>query len=509
MRKIYILMMGAIMAMTAKAQQSVVTFEEVELNADLIYNGADEEGGFSLGGFTFNNNYFAEWSYWSGVGVSGRTETSFSSYLLDQFNSAVGHGVNGSEKYAVVYPQGETIDVDDEAGAVINGMYVTNNAWAVDAILHGDGYAGTDPNGNSYAADEGFRTGDFFLLQVIGLHADETADTIDVYLADFRSENEAEHFYLNDWKYVDLTPLGTVTAITFRMDSSRGNSWGMTTPGYFCMDNFNDTQAAEGDLVVATFEDLGLEAESCWKGDAEAVYSSFKSGSFEFSNGFMADYDYWFDFAYASYTANTFATLADQFNTAPGGGHESATYCVSFPQGGSITVTNRPEGDVVKGMYVTNNAYAYTSMTNGDAYSKKFGQGDWFKLTVTGLDAQGEKTGTVDFYLADLRSENEADHYILNTWEWCDLSSLGTVKQLTFVLNSTDVGDWGMNTPGYFCMDNLGAEGTSSIHTAQRGSTQAVEVARYDMQGHLLAAPTKGVNIVRMSDGTARKVVVR
>ena len=37
----------------------------------------------------------------------------------------------------------------------------------------------------------------------------------------------------------------------------------------------------------------------------------------------------------------------------------------------------------------------------------------------------------------------------------------------------------------------------------------AVEVARYAVDGTQLAAPQKGVNIVRMSDGTTRKVVVK
>ena len=30
-----------------------------------------------------------------------------------------------------------------------------------------------------------------------------------------------------------------MTGITFRLSSSRTNSWGMTTPGYFLMDDFN------------------------------------------------------------------------------------------------------------------------------------------------------------------------------------------------------------------------------------------------------------------------------
>jgi len=32
------------------------------------------------------------------------------------------------------------------------------------------------------------------------------------------------------------------------------------------------------------------------------------------------------------------------------------------------------------------------------------------------------------------------------------------VKRIVFNLNSTDQGDWGMNTPAYFCLDDLSYE---------------------------------------------------
>ena len=38
---------------------------------------------------------------------------------------------------------------------------------------------------------------------------------------------------------------------------------------------------------------------------------------------------------------------------------------------------------------------------------------------------------------------------------------------------------------------------------------EATEVARYDLFGRLLSQPAQGVNIVRMSDGTTRKVIVK
>lgn len=39
--------------------------------------------------------------------------------------------------------------------------------------------------------------------------------------------------------------------------------------------------------------------------------------------------------------------------------------------------------------------------------------------------------------------------------------------------------------------------------------TRAVETMRYDAEGRRLTAPAKGINIIRMSDGTVRKVAVR
>ena len=156
-------------------------------------------------------------------------------------------------------------------------------------------------------------------------------------------------------------------------------------------------------------------------------------------------------------------------------------------------------------------------MINGDGYAKKFGKGDWFKLTITGYDADDQVTGTKEYYLADLR--DEATAYIINDWRYVDLSSLGKVKKLGFELSSSDTGDYGMNTPAYFCFDNFGAEGeevlpeknvdvTTGITNNQRDNLNAIE-GYYDLNGRKLSTPQHGVNIVKMKNGTVRKVVIK
>ncbi|MBQ3950150.1 MAG: leucine-rich repeat domain-containing protein, partial [Bacteroidales bacterium] len=42
-----------------------------------------------------------------------------------------------------------------------------------------------------------------------------------------------------------------------------------------------------------------------------------------------------------------------------------------------------------------------------------------------------------------------------------------------------------------------------------KASEDAVEIARYDLQGRKIAKPQKGINIIRYSDGTTRKVLVK
>ena len=145
-------------------------------------------------------------------------------------------------------------------------------------------------------------------------------------------------------------------------------------------------------------------------------------------------------------------------------------------------------------------------MLNGDAYAKKFEQGDWFKLTITGYNESKAVTGTVEAYLADLRSENTADHYILNEWKWVDLSPLGVVSSVKFVLSSSDVGQWGMNTPGYVCVDDFNSPnpGTSTGVNNVNAGKQVATVKYVNIAGVMSDKPFDGVNIVvtTYSDGS-------
>lgn len=113
---------------------------------------------------------------------------------------------------------------------------------------------------------------------------------------------------------------------------------------------------------------------------------------------------------------------------------------------------------VVDHAYFTNSTNAALSMEYGDSFAKVFSyeDADWFKLTITGENSEGVTTGTVEVYLADFRTAGAPG--ILKEWKYVDLTPLGKVSKIKFSMSSSDGQGIAMNTPAYFCMDNIAIE---------------------------------------------------
>ena len=217
--------------------------------------------------------------------------------------------------------------------------------------------------------------------------------------------------------------------------------------------------AGVANAATVTFDDLALPAESFWNGSDGS--GGFTSGGAHFSNNYNADFGSWDGFSYSNLTDITAEGFMAQYNAIVGSGQAgSANYAVSYIGFTTPPTMTLAEPGFVDGLYVTNSNYAYYSMLNGDAFAKKFGgesgsDPDFFMLTITGKDVDGTVIGTVDFYLADYRFEDNGEDYIIDTWQYVDLTSLGKVISLEFALNSSDVGDWGINTPCCFAIDTI------------------------------------------------------
>ena len=224
---------------------------------------------------------------------------------------------------------------------------------------------------------------------------------------------------------------------------------------------------------IINFESLTLpQAESFYNGSDGA--GGFTVDQIIFSNNYTQAGDYWNGFIYSNMTDVTTAGYGNQYSGFAGSGAGgSEKYAICYPSG-KVTF---PQSGIVQNLKITNTTFAGISMRDGDAYAKKFGspnnaQGqpdstngeDFFKLTINGLNAQDETVGSVAFYLADFRFADDAQDFILNNWQTVDLTALGNVFGLSFELESSDVGAFGMNTPAYFAIDDLSYTATSKVY---------------------------------------------
>ncbi|GBF81966.1 DUF4465 domain-containing protein [Aphanothece sacrum] len=210
---------------------------------------------------------------------------------------------------------------------------------------------------------------------------------------------------------------------------------------------------------VIDFEDLPLAPESFYNGSDSA--GGFTSQGAFFNNRFNSTFNSWSGWSYSNTTDTTTPGFTNQFSAITGGGFAgSSNYGVAFTFSPGSSLINLPANTTIESMRITNTTYAALSMLNGDQFGKKFGgvsgnDPDFFLLTITGLNANNQTVGTVDFYLADYRFADNSQDYIVNQWEQVNLSSLQGATTLSFALTGSDVGAFGLNTPAYFAVDNL------------------------------------------------------
>jgi hypothetical protein len=252
-----------------------------------------------------------------------------------------------------------------------------------------------------------------------------------------------------------------------------------------------------GAQTYSDFENLSLPVDTFWNG---ADFSGgFNSGNAFFPNLYLYDSiygGYWASgFAYSSMRDSVDGTYMNIYSARPAIGVDgSQTYAVG-QQGSILHLTGVAVGKPVLGFYVTNSTYAGISMRDGDAFAKKFGgptgnDPDWFKLCIRAWHNGSLKSDSVEFYLADYRFSNNTQDYIVEDWQWIDLSSLGNVDSLLFSLGSSDMGMYGMNTPPFFCMDNF-------IATE---SGQGIEMLS-NIQVGIFPNPTDGLVTFHLAEG--------
>ncbi len=212
-----------------------------------------------------------------------------------------------------------------------------------------------------------------------------------------------------------------------------------------------------------------------WKGKDGA--GQFTVDGVTFSNGYHTDWGNWDGFAYSNVIdtttdgwTNQFAVYLDEtsIRSASESGNYLVSYCALDGMGASSDPTITLADDMqFASIWLSNTTYAALSMFNGDSFAKKFGGAngtdhDWFSLTISGTDMLGntlEKTYLMAEYLTDAKTLdlNPLDDTTTdNGWFEINLAQDGFAgSQISFTMNSSDSGMWGMNTPAYFALGKM------------------------------------------------------
>ncbi|MDA8962925.1 DUF4465 domain-containing protein [Pseudomonadales bacterium] len=204
--------------------------------------------------------------------------------------------------------------------------------------------------------------------------------------------------------------------------------------------------SAQAQAALITFDDNALTSDSFF---APQDNASFNSAGTSFDHTWSYDCC-WGNFTYSNKQDTTTVGFTNDRSaiTGTGVGIGQDNYAVSY----SNASINFAGATQVESAFITNTTYAYLAIKNGDdgygAVKGAFEAGDFFNLTINGLDQNENIISTFDFALADGSD-------VVDSWTLVDFSSLGTVYGLSFSYSSSDVGDYGINTPTYFAIDNI------------------------------------------------------
>ncbi len=221
---------------------------------------------------------------------------------------------------------------------------------------------------------------------------------------------------------------------------------------------------AQASAEIIDLEDLLLPKANTFYNGADGA-GGFVSRGAVFNNRFtdFGGFTAWSGWSYSNVTDVSTPGFLNQYaayHLPEGGGDASPNYAIGFAFHPGEAFILLPPETVPLSVRITNTTYAALSMLQGDEFAKRFGgesgdDPDFLLLSITGFDAFNQPTGTVEFYLADYRFDDNSLDYVVNSWTTVDLTSLGAATTLSFALSSSDVGPFGINTPTYVALDNL------------------------------------------------------
>lgn len=100
-------------------------------------------------------------------------------------------------------------------------------------------------------------------------------------------------------------------------------------------------------------------------------------------------------------------------------------------------------------VYICQNSNTMEAITNGGVFNARaFTENDTLALIISAINSSMEETKSITYYLAVDGEKNDG-------WIKVPLTVLGQAAGLSFRMTTTDIGQFGENTPMYFALDGL------------------------------------------------------
>lgn len=209
-----------------------------------------------------------------------------------------------------------------------------------------------------------------------------------------------------------------------------------------------DNEATQKITIIESFEDDTLESGAHRFG----ITSDFMECEYIYDE----TYGSWAGFAYSKCFDMEDSSYDNQYsvynNGAASGNSFAAYYYDSYNDPTDIRF--RYHGNYVLNSICLNlSTITYKTVTEGNAFARAFDEGDYLKVSFIALNGNYEEGESLDFYAVDYRN---GKRFIADNWSHIDLSSLnGALWGLRIRIETTDIGEWGANTPLYICLDDF------------------------------------------------------
>ena len=261
-----------------------------------------------------------------------------------------------------------------------------------------------------------------------------------------------------EWQDGDGNILSTERDLLFTTTVMRDYALTFRVHGAAGADTFSLAVSVQLKASFDKIDNFSTKKSSILALHPDSLPGAFRVGGMEFANAVNADTTMWVGFAFSNKSAASSATGSSAIGAAyvVGGASSSANayMAVYSPSGMARVLFDRDY--TPKSVDVANDNFIYLASKFGftaadSAVVQPAARGDYFRVEVAGLGADGMPTGAVaSVSLIDCDFDNPAKYVRSSSWNTLDLTGLGSVRGLQMSV-ATSLASF----PELFCIDNL------------------------------------------------------